>query len=167
MFTNWPGMVIDFMKMMLPITTDEALVRRFRRIVDAWDNGSDRIMRGAPHLIVVHSPADLPLAAEDCTIALTYLELYAHAKGLGTCWAGYFKSIAGLHEPLIKALDLPAGHKCFGAVMLGSPQYRDKKHSMKHTLSETDNFVVIIDIYNYPPASAASCPPRHEYSPIM
>lgn len=116
------GMVVDFMKMMLPITTDEAMVRRFGRIVDAWDKGRDRIMRDAPHLVVVHSPADLPLAAEDCLIALTYLELYAYAKGLGTCWAGYFKSIAGLHKPLIDALDLPAGHKCFGAVMLGYPK---------------------------------------------
>lgn len=51
--------VIDFMKIMLPVTTDEATVRRFRRIVDAWDRGKDRIMRGAPHLIVVSSPSDL------------------------------------------------------------------------------------------------------------
>ena len=116
-------MVIDFMKIMLPLTTDEALVRRFQRIVDAWDNGRDRILRGAPHLIMVHSPADLPFTAEDCTIALTYLELYAHAKGLGTCWSGYFTSVANLHKPLIETLDLPAGHKCFGAVMLGYPQY--------------------------------------------
>ncbi|RPH86673.1 MAG: 4Fe-4S dicluster domain-containing protein [Deltaproteobacteria bacterium] len=116
--------VIDFMKMMLPVTTDEATVRRFQRIVNAWDNGRDRIMRGAPHLIVVHSPSDLSFPAADCAIALTYLELYASTKGLGTCWAGYFTAAAGLHEPLIQVLNLPAGHLCFGAVMLGYPQYR-------------------------------------------
>lgn len=118
------AMVIDFMKMMLPVTTDEAVVKRFQRIVNAWDSGRDRIMRGAPHLIVAHSPSDLSFPAADCAIALTYLELYAYAKGLGTCWAGYFTAAAGLHEPLIKALALPAGHQCFGAVMLGYPQYR-------------------------------------------
>ena len=116
--------VIDFMKIMLPVTTDEATVRRFQRIVNAWDNGRDRIMRGAPHLIVVHSPSDLSFPAADCAIALTYLELYANAKGLGTCWAGYFTAAAGLHEPLIQLLNLPAGHQCYGAVMLGYPQYR-------------------------------------------
>ena len=118
------ALVIDFMKMMLPLTTDEAAIKRFRRIVHAWDNGRDRIMRGAPHLIVTHSPTDLSFPASDCAIALSYLELYAYARGLGTCWAGYFTAAAGLHEPLIKALNLPAGHQCFGAVMLGYPQYR-------------------------------------------
>ena len=116
-------MVVDFMRIMLPAMTDEANVRRFRRIVDAWDNGIDRIMRGAPHLIVVHSPTDLSFPAADCAIALTYLELYAYAKGLGTCWAGYFTAFAGLHEPIIKGLDLPASHKCFGAMMLGYPKH--------------------------------------------
>lgn len=118
------GMVVDFFKIMLPVVTDDASARRFQRIVDAWENGSDRVTRGAPHLILVHSPSDLPFTAVDCTIALTYLELYANAKGLGTCWAGYFTSAANLHEPLIKALALPAGHQCFGAVMLGHPLYR-------------------------------------------
>ena len=118
------AMAIDFMKMMLPLTTDEAVIRRFRRIVTAWDNGRDRIMRGAPHLILAHSPNDLSFPAADCAIALNYLELYAYAQGLGTCWAGYFTVAAGLHEPLIKALNLPAGHQCYGAVMLGYPQYR-------------------------------------------
>jgi nitroreductase/NAD-dependent dihydropyrimidine dehydrogenase PreA subunit len=116
-------MVIDFMKIMLPLVTDEAAARRSRRIIDAWGNGNDRIMRGAPHLIVVHSPSDGSFPAADCTIALTYLELYAHAKGLGTCWAGYFTAVAGLHDPIIKVLDLPAGHQCVGAVMLGYPKH--------------------------------------------
>jgi nitroreductase len=116
-------MVVDFMKIILPVTKDKETARRFRRIVDAWGNGRDRVMRGAPHLIVVHSPSGLSFPAADCAIALTYLELYAHAKGLGTCWAGYFTAVAGLHEPIIEALNLPAGHNCFGAVMLGYPQH--------------------------------------------
>jgi nitroreductase/NAD-dependent dihydropyrimidine dehydrogenase PreA subunit len=116
-------LVIDFMKMMLPVTTDEATVKRFRRLVNVWESGRDRIMRGAPHLIIVHGPSDQSFPEADCAIALTYLELYAFAKGLGTCWAGYFTAAAGLHEPLIKALGLPAGHQCYGAVMLGYPQY--------------------------------------------
>ena len=118
------AMVIDFIKIMLPLVPDEAQVRRSRRIVDAWDQGRDRVTRGAPHLIVAHSPSGLSFPAADCAIALTYLELYAYARGLGTCWAGYFTGAANLHEPLIRELGLPAGHQCFGAVMLGYPQYR-------------------------------------------
>ena len=118
------AMVIDFIKIMLPLVPDEAQVRRSRRIVDAWDQGRDRVTRGAPHLIVSHSPSGLSFPAADCAIALTYLELYAYARGLGTCWAGYFTGAANLHEPLIRELGLPEGHQCCGAVMLGYPQYR-------------------------------------------
>jgi len=117
------AMTVDFVKTLLPVITDESLLTRFRRIIEAWDNGIDRVLRNAPHLIVVHSTSDEPFSTTDCTTALTYLELYAHTQGLGTCWAGYLTIASNNHEPLIKALDLPAGHKCFGAVMLGYPQY--------------------------------------------
>jgi nitroreductase len=126
------GMVVDFMKIIIPVLTDVERARRMQRIVDAWDGGKDRVLRGAPHLMVAHCPADLNFPAVDCAIALTYLELYAYARGLGTCWAGYFTAAAGLHEPLIKALDLPAGHKCFGGVMLGYPKYSYHRVPMRN-----------------------------------
>lgn len=130
-------LVIDFIKFMLPLTTDEAQVRRSRRIVLAWENGRDRIMRGAPHLIVAHSPADVAFPSVDCAIALTYLELYAFARGLGTCWAGYFTGAANVHEPLVRALHLPPGHQCQGAVMLGYPQYRYTRIPMRNQAQVT------------------------------
>jgi nitroreductase/NAD-dependent dihydropyrimidine dehydrogenase PreA subunit len=118
------GLVVDFTKMILPVLTDVERAKRMQRLVDAWADGKDRVVRGAPHLIVVHSPTDQPFPAADCATALAYLELYAYAKGLGTCWAGYVTAAAGMHEPLIKALNMPAGHKCYGVVMVGYPKYR-------------------------------------------
>jgi nitroreductase/NAD-dependent dihydropyrimidine dehydrogenase PreA subunit len=124
---RFAALVIDFMGLTLPFINDDALVRRMKRIIASWDNGEDRIMRGAPNLILVHSPADLPFAEADCVIALTCLELYAYAHGLGTCWAGYFTTASNMHAPLIEALGLPAGHRCYGAVMLGYPKYKYKR----------------------------------------
>jgi nitroreductase/ferredoxin len=118
------SMVIDWSRFMLPLMPDESMVRKMERRIAAWNSGTDSILRGAPHLIAVHAQADLPFAEADCVIALSYLELYAYAKGLGTCWAGYLTAAANFHEPLAQALGLPNGHKCFGAVMLGYPQYK-------------------------------------------
>jgi nitroreductase/NAD-dependent dihydropyrimidine dehydrogenase PreA subunit len=126
------SLVIDWMRLMLPETQDEYLSIRMKRIISAWDQGKDRILRGAPHLVVVHSLADLPFAGADCIIALTYLELYAYALGLGTCWAGYFTSAANLYAPLSAALQLPEGHICSGAVMLGYPQYKYERIPLRH-----------------------------------
>lgn len=126
------SMVIDFARLMLPLTTDETMAKSMERKIAAWDKGVDSILRSAPHLIVVHSQADLPFAEADCVIALTYLELYAFTKGLGTCWAGYLTAAANFHEPLAHVLGLPQGHKCFGAVMLGYPQYKYTRIPMRN-----------------------------------
>jgi len=120
------AMVIDFLKQMLPLVPDDA-ADRYRRIIHVWDSGVDRIMRGAPHLVVAHSPSAVSFPEANCAHALAYLELYAFAGGLGTCWAGYFTAAANAHEPLIRTLDLPAGHRCYGAVMLGYPRYRYRR----------------------------------------
>jgi nitroreductase/NAD-dependent dihydropyrimidine dehydrogenase PreA subunit len=118
------AIVIDWGRLMLPLTTDEAMAKSMERKITAWESGKDVILRGAPHLIAVHSQADLPFAETDCVIALTYLELYANSKGLGTCWAGYLTAAANFHEPLGRAMAIPEGHRCFGAMMLGYPQYQ-------------------------------------------
>lgn len=116
-------MVADWTRIIIPHIPDEEMKVRMQSLLQAFDQGEDRILHRAPHLIIVHSQADLPFAHTDCIIALTYLELYAFSKGLGTCWAGYFTTAANIHPPLIKALNLPEGHQCFGAVTLGYPQH--------------------------------------------
>jgi nitroreductase/NAD-dependent dihydropyrimidine dehydrogenase PreA subunit len=118
------SLVIDGARAMLPLIPDESMVRKMKRRIAQWEEGKDPMLRDAPHLIVVHCQADLPFAEADCVNALSYLELYAFAKGLGTCWAGYLTAAANFHEPLARALALPLGNKCFGAVMLGYPQYK-------------------------------------------
>lgn len=120
---NLSSHVVDWIKSLAGKIPDEATAQRMARISSSWDAGRDDILRGAPHLIVVHGQADLPSIQADSIIALTYLELYAYAKGLGTCWAGYLTTATNAHEPAAAALKLPAGHKCFGAVMIGYPKY--------------------------------------------
>jgi len=104
----------------------------FDRTVAAWEKGSDRILRRAPHLIVAHASPAVPLAQSDCIIALSYLELAAFAAGLGTCWAGYLNSAANIYPPLQNALALPEGHQTFGALMVGRPKYRYQRIPLRN-----------------------------------
>ena len=116
-------LTIDFVRMILPLSTDEMATKRFQRILAAWDAGVDRILRSAPHLVIVSCGPDIAYPEADCATALAYLELYASARGLGTCWAGYFTTAANAHQPIKDKIALPAGHQCHGAVMLGYPKY--------------------------------------------
>lgn len=117
------GLVIDWMRVMIAGHPEIAQPMHFDRVVAAWEKGLDRVLRGAPHLIVAHGDASFTASQSSCTIALTYLELAAFAMGLGACWAGYFNAAANFYPALKQELDLPTGHALFGAMMVGYPKF--------------------------------------------
>jgi nitroreductase/NAD-dependent dihydropyrimidine dehydrogenase PreA subunit len=117
------GLVADWMRSLLSDNSEFALSMHMDRVVDSWDKGIDRILRGAPHLVVAHGLSTMTASHSSCFIALTYLELAAPSLGLGTCWAGYFTAAATFYPPLQKALALPQGHQTYGATMIGYPKY--------------------------------------------
>lgn len=94
------------------------------RVLAAAARGEDRVLRGAPHLIVAHAAKDNRFAPAASVTALAYLELAAPSLGLGTCWAGYFTAAAAVSELLRVDLGLPEGHAVFGAAMAGRPAVR-------------------------------------------
>jgi nitroreductase/NAD-dependent dihydropyrimidine dehydrogenase PreA subunit len=118
------GIVVQWMEEMIETGAEIADTFHFDLIVEAWAKGTDRVLRDAPHLIVAHAPADLYASQAACTIALAYLELAAYSRGLGACWAGYFRAAAAVYEPLRETLALPEGHATFGAMMIGLAKYK-------------------------------------------
>lgn len=118
------GMVMEWVRLVIKGAPREAEEMGLPRVVAAWDEGYDRILRGAPHVIVAHADKTWPFSAEDCTLALSHLDLYAAAIGLGACWAGYFYKAVNAYPPLFEALGLPAGHLAYGAMMIGYPRFR-------------------------------------------
>jgi nitroreductase len=117
------GLVIDWMRLMLEQESPLAQALHMDRLVTSWEDGEDRICRGAPHVVLVHSPKDERTAPAACTIALTYLELAVLPFGLGACWAGYLNTAVNMWPPMAQALDLPLGRTSFGAMMVGYPKY--------------------------------------------
>jgi nitroreductase len=62
------------------------------------------------------------MAAADGAIALTFAELAAVSHGLGTCWAGFVMMASARSETVLATMNLPAGHKLLGGMMIGHPQ---------------------------------------------
>jgi len=118
------GLAVDYMRGFIREKPKVAELLSFTRVVADWERGCDRVLRGAPHVIVVHIDRNWTFGAEDTALALSYLELYAPVLGLGTCWAGYFYMAANAHPPLFEALGIPPKHKVCGAVMVGRPRVR-------------------------------------------
>jgi len=126
------SLVVDWMNLLVRKSPRLMEQFHFDIFINAWQRGEDRVLRGAPHLIVAHAPKDTTLAQEDCAIALTYLELAAYSQGLGTCWAGYLLAAASSFPAIINALALPGGHRCFGALMVGYPKYEFKRIPLRN-----------------------------------
>ena len=118
------GLVVDLIRHMN--AEKHPMAERYRKfdIVKAWEAGTDIVTRGAPGLVIAHAPKDYINAKTDCAIALTFLDLAAPSFGLGSCWAGIFTMAASQWPPLERALALPEGHACFGAMMIGYPKYK-------------------------------------------
>ncbi len=125
------GLTADWMRSMIQSGSEVAKAMHFDRVLKDWENGGDRIMRGAPHLAVAHGHQRLPGAQNACVIALTYLELAAFAKGLATCWAGYFAAAATFHKPMQDYLNLGENNITFGGMMLGHPKYKYRRIPMR------------------------------------
>lgn len=125
------ALVVDWMKYLLKNHPEQAHQMRLTDVVTAWEVGRDRILRSAPHIIIVHAENNR-FGPYSAPIALTYLELAATSFGLGTCWAGYLTYAAKKWPPLRDALNLPLGHDCFGAMMVGYPKYKFKRIPLRN-----------------------------------
>lgn len=115
------GMVIDWMKFLISQNNPMAEQFNFADIVEAWGNGVDGILRGAPHIVMAYSHKDDIFGPGSAPLCLEYLELAAHGNAYGTCWAGFFDIAQKYWPPLKEALGLPEDNVCLGTLMLGYP----------------------------------------------
>jgi nitroreductase/NAD-dependent dihydropyrimidine dehydrogenase PreA subunit len=118
------GLVADWLR--ATIEKAPALARKsyFGRVVALWDGGRDPICHNAPHLLIAHADENARLAEVDCVLALDYVGLIAVPLGLGTTWAGFVMAAMTSYPPVMEAVNLPKGHKCFGVMMVGYPKLK-------------------------------------------
>lgn len=121
------GHVIDWMRSVLVNHPQQAEMFNMARLVEAWENGIDRICRDAPHLLFTYTAKEARNGATDCHTAIAYLELALPSFNLGSCWAGYVNFAANDWPPLADFLGFSVDSQCHGAVMFGYPKFRYKR----------------------------------------
>ncbi len=118
---NGPDRVHELSKIMIEgVRGDESA----KLMVDAWDNGYDWPLRGAPCLIFVYTDEQAKWTLSDAAIAIETMELGATALGIGACWAGIFMIQIEKNEQLRAYFGLKKGDRIGAALMLG---YRDRE----------------------------------------
>ena len=92
--------------------------------VAAWDAGNDSVLRSAPALVTAMAPREAMNGMVDLTLALSYLDLFAPALNLGTCWAGLLQG-AMMNSPEVKAaVGIPESYPHHYPIMLGYPAFK-------------------------------------------
>lgn len=102
------------------------------------ENGIDTILRNAPHLILGTAKKEFRNGRENTISSFSYVELFATALGLGSCWAGLFEMCAfSNYSPLIDLFNVPENKVITGALMVGYPEYTFKRLADRNPLSVT------------------------------
>lgn len=89
-----------------------------------WNkDGIDNIFRSAPHMVIASVSPETVCAEADPMIVLSYLDIYAQAKGVGTVWCGFAMHAFGFcaDESLWREAGVPEGYRPAYAMMLGMP----------------------------------------------
>lgn len=90
-------------------------------ILRAHDRGNDRMLWGAPVLVLAHAPEQDPTGGESTHYAVGNLMLAATSKGLGTCALGFLTIPASFDETLRRSLHVPDGQALHASLALGWP----------------------------------------------
>ncbi|PKL60394.1 MAG: nitroreductase [Methanomicrobiales archaeon HGW-Methanomicrobiales-4] len=127
------GRVIDWARIVVKEQPDHPLAPILPMFIGAWDQGTDRICHGAPHLVFAYSHKDNPVGYVDAVIAMTHLDLTAPVFELGTCWAGIVQIALDSSPELMQSIGLPADHKSHYAMMIGYPRHEFKNIPARNT----------------------------------
>lgn len=95
----------------------------FERLIRAHRQGKDRILRHASALILFHADQRVVFAEANANLALQNATLIAQALGLASFWTGYVVSTCNRDRRIPRLLSLPEGHKVYGGLALGYPQF--------------------------------------------
>lgn len=127
-------MTIDWFKTCLAENSPLTERLPMARMVEAWDQGEDMVLRHAPALVLNYADDNTGIFAVNCAIAMTYFELAAATKTLASCWAGILM-IAAMYEPKIEsAMGIPEGKRVCSALMLGHSLYNYKRIPVRNEL---------------------------------
>jgi len=88
---------------------------------------SNEILRGAPVLMLFHSPTYEPAGEANCFIAAFHAVLMAEAMGIGTCFNDLTPPACNRSPEIRRLLDLPDDREVSAGVILGYPKYKFRK----------------------------------------
>ena len=104
---------------------DDRLPGFFKLAARLWkEEERDLIFRNAPHFLLVSNSAEASCIEQDPFIFLSYFELMAQTKGVGTVWCGLlYWALKDILPDLLPRLGIPDNHTLGYAMLFGYPAF--------------------------------------------
>ena len=102
-------------------------------------DGTDRIFRGAPHLLIASAASRALCGKQDVIIALSYFELLAQTAGLGTTWCGMLDFVVGALPEVRDTLGIEKDAAFYG-MMFGYPAVRYARTVQRDTAADVRRY---------------------------
>jgi len=99
----------------------------FDAIKQGYDEGQDPILRGAPCMILAHSPCTLSFPETNAALALHNAALMAHSMNIGSFWTGYVVGACKRSRKIPDMLGIPDGHEVYAGLAVGYPDVTYQK----------------------------------------
>ncbi|MFQ5818803.1 MAG: nitroreductase family protein [Candidatus Heimdallarchaeota archaeon] len=96
----------------------------FKRRMEMKERISDVILRGAPAVIILHTPGRHTLEEANCALSIANMTVLAQTMGLGVCWGGFVVDAAHRSSRINRILEIPKFRKIMGCLMIGYPKHR-------------------------------------------
>ena len=88
------------------------------------EEGRDLIFRNAPHVLLVSNHVEASCVAQDPFIFMSYFELLAQSRGVGTVWCGLlYWALKEMLPEMLPRLDIPDDYTLGYAMLFGYPAF--------------------------------------------
>jgi nitroreductase/NAD-dependent dihydropyrimidine dehydrogenase PreA subunit len=99
----------------------------FDAIKKGYSEGQDPILRGAPCVILAHSPRTVNFPETNAALALHNAALLAHSMNIGSFWTGYVVGACKRNRKIPDLLGIPKGHEVYAGLAVGYPDVTYQK----------------------------------------
>lgn len=108
------------------VSENDQYIANFQKL---WETkGLDIVFRNAPHMIITSAPKNAHSPQTDSVIAMTYFELLANSKGIGSVWNGFAHSLFKYVNQDVKSkLGIPEDYMITSILSFGKAAVKYKR----------------------------------------
>lgn len=99
------------------------MLESFEHVAAAARQGKDKVLRGAPCLLLFHADPGLAYPDKSAQLAVQNASLMCEVLGLSSFYTGYLIGACEHDKGMLRLLQIPLGHRVYGGLAIGYSRF--------------------------------------------